>query len=262
VQKLFLIFFVILLSACNLIPQPTLSPAETIVLKPSATPTVTPSPTPTEIPSTLSLAPATSSIPTPDPYFFRDDFVGTLDAQWSWVREDSANWSITAIPGSLQINVGGGYVPAHNNSNLLLRPAPEGDFQIETQITFKPTGNFQFAGLIIYESDSNFIQAGRAYCSSVGCKGEGLYMDHYRKGTLVRPNWEPTQNAIDPISIRLSRAGDTYNFEVSADGEVWFSTDSQISDINPRQIGLVAGQKLGGAILPAAFDYFEVRSLP
>jgi beta-xylosidase len=255
-QNLFLIFFVVLLSACNSIPQPTLSPSETLVFKPSATPTNIPSPTSTEVPPTLS------PLPTTDSNFFRDDFNQVLDTDWSWVRQDPQNWSLTAIPGSLQINAGSGYVPAHSNSNLLLRSAPAGNFRIETQITFKPEENFQFAGLIIYESDSNFIQAGRAYCSAVGCIGEGLYMDYYRKGVVVKPDFGQTYEDIDPILIGLSRRENTYNFEVSTDGQVWFVIGSHTSDLNPIQIGVVAGQNLGGSSIPAAFEYFEIRSLP
>ena len=254
IRKLFFIFFAILLSACGLRSQP--APTEEVVLKPSATPAIVSSPIPTGILPTVSPA------PTADPNFFRDDFTETLDTNWSWVRENPLNWSLATIPGSLQINVGGGYVPAHTNSNLLLRPAPTGNFQIETQITFRPGDNFQFAGLIVYENDSNFIQAGRGYCRAVGCIGEGLYMNYYKKGIVVKPDFGQTYKEIDPILLHLSRRGDTYNFEASTDGKVWFIIGSHTSDIKPLQIGLVAGQKLRGRVLPAAFDYFEVRSLP
>ena len=121
-RKLFFYCLAILLSACGTSPQPTLSPTQEIVLRPIATPTVIPSLTPTEIPPTATATALPS--PTTDPNFFRDDFIGSLDSKWSWVRENPLNWSLTTVPGSLQINVTGGYVPQHTNSNLLLRPAP------------------------------------------------------------------------------------------------------------------------------------------
>jgi len=256
IRKSLLIFLFIFLSACNTVSQSAHTPPVEIVLKPSATATVLPLSTATAIPPTVSPE------PTSDPNFFRDDFIETLDAQWGWVREDPSNWSLATIPGSLQINVGGGYVQAQTNFNLLLRPAPAGNFQTETQITFRPEDNFQFAGLIVYESDSDFIQAGRGYCRSTGCAGEGLYMDSYKKGVVVKPNFGQTYKEIDPILLRLSRQGDTYTFEASTDSKVWFTIGSHTSEINPLQIGLVTGQKLGGIVLPAVFDYFEVRSLP
>ena len=258
-QKSLLLIVIILLSACSMIPRPTPDPSEQIVINPSATSTIIPSITPTEIAPTLTPAPPT---PTADPNFFRDDFLEMLDAAWSWVREDPQNWSLIAVPGSLQINVAGGYVRAHTNSNLLLRPAPEGNFQVETQVTFRPADNFQFAGLIIYESDSDFIQAGRGYCKVTGCIGEGLYMDYYKEGVIVEPDFGLVFKEIDPIRLRLSRREDTYTFEASTDGKVWFIIGSHTSDLIPLQIGLVTGQRMKGNNLPAAFDYFEVRSLP
>ncbi|HLO32938.1 MAG TPA: DUF1349 domain-containing protein, partial [Anaerolineales bacterium] len=232
------------------------TPVEAIVLKPSATPIATASPAPTAILPTVSPA------PTADPNFFRDDFINTLAANWTWLREDPLNWSLATVPGSLQINVDSGYVSAHRDSNLLLRPAPAGNFQIETQILFRPQDNFQFAGLIIYESDSDFIQAGRAYCKSFECVGEGLYMDDYKKGVAVKPDFGQPYKDSSPILLRLSRQGNTYTFQANTDGKVWFVIGSHISDLHPLQIGLVTGQKVTGRVLPAIFDYFEVRSLP
>src|SRR5215208_214706 len=254
IRNVLFVFLFFLLSACNSVSPSSPTPAVEIVLQPSATPTLPALPTLTGIPPTSSPA------PTADPSFFRDDFVGALDAQWTWVREDPMNWSLATIPGSLQINVGGGYVPTHTNSNLLLRPAPAGDFQIEAQITFRPEDNFQFAGLIIYESDSDFIQAGRSYCRTYECIGEGLYMDYYKKGVVVKPDFGQLYKEIDPVRLRLSRRGDTYTFEASTDGKIWFIIGSHTSDIQPLQIGLVTGQNLRGKVLPALFDYFEVRS--
>jgi beta-xylosidase len=251
---------VFVLSACSpaLPPTPTATPFQSIVLETPTTlaATVLPSPAPTIV------VPTIPPQPTLDPNFFRDDFIEILGAQWSWVREDPQNWSLAVAPGSLQINVGNGYVLAHNSSNLLLRPAPEGNFQIETQVAFDPAHNFEFAGMIIYESDTNFIQAGHGYCTSVGCIGEGLYMNIYRKGIAATPSPMQTYTHQDPIYLRLSRRGDTYTFESSQNRDVWFLIGSQTSNINPHQIGLVASQNLRGKILPATFGYFEVRSLP
>jgi len=256
-RKSLLIPFVILISACNLVSHPTLvNPPEKTVFKPTATLDSIPRSTPTEIPPTVSPE------PTIDPNFFRDDFEVTLDAGWNWVREDPRNWSLANIPGSLQINVGRGYLLSHNISNLLLRPAPAGNFQAETQLTFRPADNFQFAGLIIYESDSNFIQAGRAYCRTAGCIGEGLYMNYYRREAAVEPDFGQSYKEIDPILLRINRRGNTYTFEASTDSKVWFIIGSHTSDMNPFQIGLIAGQRFEGDTLPAVFEYFEVRSLP
>lgn len=257
-RRSLLVIVVFSLVACRSTSQSSPTPSIDAVLNPLATATVLASQTPTISPPTVTPQ------PTADPNFFRDDFEGSLDQQWSWVRENPRNWSLDTIPGSLQIIVEHGYVAAHNNPNLLLRAviAPEEDFQIETQITFRPENNFQFAGLIVYESDSNFIQAGRAYCNAVGCIGEGFYMDYYRKGVVVEPNFGQTYQEIGPILLRLSRKGKNFTFEASTNGKVWFMIGSHTADINPLQVGLVAGQRLLGKAIPATFEYFEVRSLP
>jgi beta-xylosidase len=184
-----------------------------------------------------------------------------LDTEWNWVREDPLNWSLTAVPGSLQINPNDGYVVAHTNSNLLLRAAPEGNFQIETQVLFTPKHNFEFAGLIIYQSDSNFVQAGREFCSSVDCIGKGLYISSFQKGRAVGPNVGYEYIHPRPIALRLSRRDNTYTFEVSEGGNVWFTIGTQTNEMDPTRIGLTAGQNLRGDLLPAVFEYFEVRSL-
>ena len=41
----------------------------------------------------------------------------------------------------------------------------------------------------------------------------------------------------------------------------WILRGGTVSTMNPLQIGLVAGQNTTG-LIPALFDYFEVRSLP
>jgi len=255
-RRLFFIVFLIFFPACNFLAPPTPGPSQTVIIKPSATATMIPSLTPTEVPATIT------PFPTADPNFFRDDFNEKPAPPWIWVREDPSNWSLTNPPGALQITVGGGYVSAHTNTNMLLRPAPLGDFQIETQITFNPRDNFQFAGLIVYENDSNFIQAGRGYCRAFECAGEGLYMNYYKKGFVVKPDFGQTYKEVGPILLRLSRRAEAYTFEASTDGKVWFIAGSHTGDLNPLQIGLVTGQRLQGTNLPATFDYFEVRSLP
>ena len=255
-RKLCFIFIFLVLPACNFLPQPQAGPTQTITLILSPTPTIAPLPTSTGIP------PTASPIPTTDPNFYRDDFDGGLAAPWTWVRENSKNWSLTNIPGSLQISVSQGYVSSHTNTNMLLRPAPAGNFQIETQMTFSPEDNFQFAGLIIYESDSTFIQAGRQYCRAVNCIGQGLYMNYYKKGVMIQPDFGQPYREIDPILLRLSRKANSYIFEASTDGKVWFVIGSHTSDMEPLQIGLVTGQRLKGNPISAEFEYFEVRSLP
>jgi len=199
--------------------------------------------------------------PVTDPNYFRDDFDTTLATGWQWLHEDPNNWSLSDVPGALQINVDGGQVSDETIRNLLLRQAPMGNFQIETKVTFRPMADYQFAGLIVYESAPNIIQAGRAFCApSEVCVGEGLYVDYYNNGNFVTPNFAAAYTASETY-LRLLRQGDTYTFQSSSNGSEWILRGGTVSTMNPLQIGLVAGQNTVG-LIPALFDYFEVRSLP
>jgi beta-xylosidase len=199
--------------------------------------------------------------PVIDPNYFRDDFDTTLGSGWQWRNEDANNWNLETIPGMLLINAGEGQASADSIKNLLLRPAPPGNFQIETKVSFRPNSNYQFAGLIVYESPPNLIQAGRAFCApSEVCVGEGLYVDYYNNGNFVTPNFAAAYTDSE-VYLRMVRQGDTYTFQSSSNGNEWILRGGTVSAMNPIQIGLVAGQNTVG-IIPALFDYFEVRSLP
>lgn len=230
-------------------------------------PTHTVAPQEPTIPSSGQNAqPSTEIFPTAtqeivDPNYFRDDFDGNLGPGWQWLREVPTNWSLTAAPGALQINADGGEVSDETMTNLLLRAVPPGNFQMETKVTFSPTVDFQFAGLIIYESPSNLIQAGRAFCDLPDvCVGDGLYVDYYNNGSFVTPNFAAAYPESE-VYLRLIRQGDTYTFQSSTDGNEWILRGGTVSSMTPLQIGLAAGQNTS-SMIPAFFDYFEVRSLP
>lgn len=237
----------------------------TLLIATCGTLTQTPDTQATSIPTTQEPVQSTPMIvttePVADPNYFRDDFDSTLGPGWEWVFEDPSNWSLSAVPGSLQINADGGQVSDETIRNLLLRQAPTGNFQIETKVTFRPVADYQFAGLIIYESAPNIIQAGRAFCApSEVCVGEGLYVDYYNNGNFVTPNFAAAYTDSDTY-LRLVRQGDTYTFQSSSNGSEWILRGGTVSTMNPLQIGLIAGQNTVG-LIPAIFDYFEVRSIP
>lgn len=254
-RKYIALAFTFFITACGTVTQPP--PAQ-----PLPTPT-TSAPAAQEPTETATAVPAVqpTAEPATVPGSFRDDFEGSLGEGWQWRNEDAANRSLTEAPGSLQINVLGGQVSDDTITNLLLRDAPPGDFQVETKVTVRPQANFQFAGLIVYESPQNLIQAGRAFCDAPDlCVGEGLYVDHYSDGSFVSPNFA-TAYTEEEVYLRILRQGDTYTIQTSSDGSEWVLLGEHVSPMNPLQIGLVAGQNTTEAI-PALFDYFEVRGIP
>ena len=89
----------------------------------------------------------------------------TLNSAWSWVREDSPNWSLTAQSGYLRIVCQNGelYQTTNTAENLLLRNAPAADWSIKTKLTFNPGSNNQQAGLLVYQDDNNYLKLVRCY---------------------------------------------------------------------------------------------------
>ncbi|MBI5840435.1 MAG: DUF1349 domain-containing protein [Chloroflexi bacterium] len=218
-------------------------------------------PTETPIPS-ATLPPTPSPLPTAHLSFFRDEFNEYLGLGWQWLNEYPAKWSLTAVPGSLQIDLSTGYLFAGNIQNVLLRAAPAGNFQIETAMLFRPVENFQFAGIIVYESPLNYLQVGRGYCQGdPKCIGRGFYMEYYENKKSMPPNIALPYDKNTLLYMRLTREGDKYTFDASADGQIWYFVAERTASFEPLQVGLMAGQNEGSPVV-ADFSFFQVSSYP
>jgi beta-xylosidase len=131
-------------------PAPTATPVPPTVtpVPPTATP-IPPTSTPTPMPPT--------STPTSTPFpAFRDDFAQLAEPGWTWMNEDTFKWNMSEKPGFLRIYLSD-KGELDQAENILLRHAPEGDFEVTTRVLFTPYSNFQFAGLLIYQDDEHVI---------------------------------------------------------------------------------------------------------
>lgn len=209
------------------------------------------------------LPPSETPTAAPVPPIFRDDFKGALVPGWVWINEDRAAWNLTAFPGYLQMTLSTGIVRESNAANVLLYPIPEGDIQVTTMFTFRPSENFQFAGLIFYASDANHLQIGRSYCRGFGepCIKSGVYIQYYQDYRIGTPNEASSYNAITPIILRVTRRGNEYALDVSSNGEVWVRFSKYTIDFQPTHVGLIAA---GNQRAPATalFDFFEISAAP
>lgn len=249
--QIFIALIALVLLACGTLATPAPVPA----------PTSTPLPPPTEtpVPPTVTLEPS----PTSDPLLFRDDFEGSLGEGWEWTRENKNAWSLTNNAGWLEIMARAGHVGSGDIDNLLLRQAPEGNFELETRLNFKPTENFQIAGLIIYESAANFIQFGRAFCGfGPPCAGDAYYIDLINGGNNNPENFATSAPETDTVFLRLRREGNTFTAYASEDGTEWKVIGAHVGQMNPLFVGLVAGQAVNSVPKPAQFDYFVINALP
>ncbi|MEJ2055817.1 MAG: hypothetical protein P8X42_18030, partial [Calditrichaceae bacterium] len=85
----------------------------------------------------------------------------TLGKTWSWIRENSEDWSLSEKSGSLTITAkDGGLKEASNNAENILLQSANTDWVIESKLVFsrKPTGFSQHGGLIAYQDDDNYVK--------------------------------------------------------------------------------------------------------
>jgi beta-xylosidase len=251
--NIFALFLITALIACAPTAPETAPPTSIPVqTEPSSTPL--PQPTNTPVPPTETLEPTQ----TPDPVIFLDNFDSSLSEGWNWTKENKNTWSLTKNPGWLEIMVSRGGIGNGNLDNVLLRPVPDGNFEIETSVNFQPTGDFQFAGIVVYESAANFIQFGRAFCDYPNvCANDGFYVDNTSGGTYEQGNFATSAKNNEISYLRFRREGNKYTAYASQDNVEWQLIGEKTNDMNPKFIGLLAGQAMS-APKPAQFDYFKV----
>ena len=195
---------------------------------------------------------------------FRDDFDGTMDTGWTWFQSESPGYSLTHTPGWLRLNLSSGsFRGTTPPENVLVRPAPTGDFSMGTFLRFSPHNNFEFAGLAVVFDDHSVLQFGRGGCFLEGptpeCIGDGLYFDNYQNGSAVGGNFAtPALLGLDYL-LGLERQGSAYTASYSTDGSNWQSIGSHTVDKAPGSIGLIAAQSTVASPY-ADFDYFEMES--
>ncbi|MGB8490990.1 MAG: glycoside hydrolase, partial [Bacteroidales bacterium] len=91
-----------------------------------------------------------------------DEFnTNTLGRQWSWIRENKSDWSLSKTPGSLVIKGAKGDITGalKTAENILLQSANT-DWTILTKVTFsrKPSLFNQQGGLIAWQDDDNYVK--------------------------------------------------------------------------------------------------------
>lgn len=230
----------------------------------TATKESTAQPSPTVLPSTpVSVIASPELFPTSTLLIFGDNFDDQLGEGWEWLYEDKDNWSLTNNPGWLEINAGFGLVNGGNIKNLLLRPIPEGNFEMETRLKFKPIEEMEFAGLLIFENAANHIQFGRAFCHAPSCTGDGIYFENMFRGSWNVENFESDAEDMEIVYLRLRREGNNFTAYVSKNGSDWQLIGTHTTEMNPLSVGLISGQSFQrDSQNPAHFDYFVIRDLP
>ncbi|MBM3121909.1 MAG: hypothetical protein FJZ97_06945 [Chloroflexi bacterium] len=232
----------------GIILEPTVRPPEAVV---TAAPEVL---APTSPPSEPVMASSA----------FRDDFDGTMDIAWTWFQGPEPGYSLTHTPGWLRLNLSSGsFLSTTPPENLLVRPAPGANFDLNTYLRFNPHNNFEIAGLVVVFDDDSVLQFGRGGCfleaPTPGCIGDGLYFDNIQNGSAVGGNFaNPAVLGFD-YTLRLQRTGNTYTASYTDSNGGSGTLGSHTVDGTPVSIGLIAAQATVAQPY-ADFDYFEMTS--
>lgn len=214
-----------------------------------------------------------------------------LASQWTWVNEDTTNWSLSSDPGTLTIDGQSGqfYETEHDGQNVLLEKAPPGNFVVQTQVAIDPTENYQQAGLVLWQDDDTWMKLVGESNSGVDetewgkqtdvtspyagfdC-GSGYPADTcpvYGSGFLEAPGFSPAAAAVGGSGtstwLRIVRDGDLVTAYTSIDGTSWtpgatynlsgFGQGAQL------EIGVMASAAGASAPIPAHFSYVDAYGL-
>lgn len=229
------------------------TPTNPSTLEPAFTPTSMP--TRLSSPTSILLSPTVQSDVMP-PNGFRDEFEGQLADGWTWMAEDQERWSLSESPGWLQILASDASFDGPSfPTNVLVRDAPAGDFELTTLVKFVPSSNFQFAGLVVFQDKGNVLQFGRAFCDLAdSCVGDGIYFDNLEDGIIVGNHKVSISSS--EIFLRLQRVGATYTGYYSEDSEHWTVLGEYTRDFSSVRVGVMAAQ--AAEEIPAQFDYFTI----
>ena len=251
----------IFLSACGGAPAATEEPPPPLVTDvPTELPIILPTDTSTPEPTATATTAPTN---TPEGQIFHDDFSGGLMDGWTWQEEKPDRWSFTS-EGWLEIRgEDAGLLSSGHQSNLLCRPAPEGDYQITIHVFADTFANFQQATLYVYQDGNNYIALNRGYCAP--CfpgGGDAMFMEYKMAGSMGAYKEATDDN---DVFIRLVVAGTSiigyYAFEPDA-WEKFGSIGNFIKDPNIC-LGVTNLDNAGtiGEDLTGRFDYIDI-SLP
>ncbi|WP_322919248.1 family 43 glycosylhydrolase [Nocardioides renjunii] len=230
--------------------------------------TYTPDPVPPHVPGALLAQ-------------YSDEFDAQELAGWQWVRGDAASARLERGRFAFDVQDADLYVDS-NTASVLTRPAPPGDYVVETKVAFDvpPEGcppeagadgldcyNFVQAGLVVYGSDDAFLKLTHA---SLWETRQTEFAKEVPSAPAGQPRYGNTVVGApgDETWLRIVReagagsdGADRFTAYTSQDGVRWVRGGAWThSELGPDpQIGLVS---MGGPEdLTARFDYVRTWSL-
>ncbi|MDA0839058.1 MAG: hypothetical protein O3B01_14820 [Planctomycetota bacterium] len=139
---------------------------------------------------------------------FHDSFAGSIDSNWTWLREDPAGWRFT--DDALEIRVEPGV--ADTVKNALLRPAPdrrEGSFAIDVTVTnlTVPIQQYEQAGITWYVDGKPVFK---------------IVKELIDGGLFIIPGRAPMDSVT--VELRVIVTADSFTAQFRPEGETEFRT--------------------------------------
>jgi hypothetical protein len=189
-----------------------------------------------------------------------------MGAQWSFVRETPADWSLTSSPGSLVITPKQGDLNAGTNTarNILLQPAL-GDWTMTSKLTFsaRPNAATQQGGIIAYGDDNNYLKFDLEAISATNIQFNTTLEDSFSGSPIAQVLNTLNANAILPASntiwLRMTKNGPFYSTFYSLDGATWVPVWTTGATLKNVRAGVFAYNRNGTTTsLQVAFDFFHI----
>jgi arabinan endo-1,5-alpha-L-arabinosidase len=188
---------------------------------------------------------------------YSDDFAGSPNAGWSWIRTDPG---LTVTGGGLvwptqaaELNLG------TNNASVLVRDAPSSDFLVETKLQFDGVRGNQQAGLVLYDNDDRFVKLVHSVLPLNNGGGAVLQQTEFTKEDVRASTGAVFSGpmfggpATPTLWLRMLYRGDVIRMASSRDGVAWeWGGAWSLPRRGPIKIGLVSMNATGAT---ATFDY-------
>lgn len=190
-----------------------------------------------------------------------DEFDGDqLDGcRWTKiVRENPERYSVGDGALSLLAGPGDMFGGSQSAENLILQPARQGEWTVETRMTYEATANYQQAGLMLYGDDNNWAKFGLLFINS--------RVLEYVWEQNNSPRRDPSQDVLpvqedfpSTLWLRLTSDGVDVRASFSLDGQTWQPVGRPVplSAVPDPHVGMFAFTA-GGPENSATFDYFRV----
>jgi regulation of enolase protein 1 (concanavalin A-like superfamily) len=243
----------------------TTAPSTTTTTRPSTTTTTAPTTTttttaPTTTTSTVPTTTTTTTPPPPPPPssgLVSDEFTSsTFGDHWSWLdpvgdatRSATGSHAALSVPAGVSHDLWTGALRAPR----LLQEANDTDFTVEAKIDSSVTSTYQMQGLVVQEGVADLIRfevhgnggSTRAFVATVD-------------GGVATGRANVSAPSSGPHWLRLSRDGDTWTFQRSANGTTWQTVTTFSFDLSVEQVGLFVANHTPSPQHTARFDHFRV----